>query len=46
MLFQKEYFQQIFGIMMETNLAPFLENLYLSMLEQINSEEIMVIVLH
>ena len=34
MTFDKEYFQQIFGIIMGTNLAPILANLYLAMLEQ------------
>ena len=32
MSFDKEYFQQIFGIIMGTNLAPILANLYLAML--------------
>ena len=34
MTFDKEYFQQIFGIIMGTNLAPFLANLYLAMLQK------------
>ena len=33
MSFDKEYFQQIFGIIMGTNLAPILANLYLAMLQ-------------
>jgi len=32
--FDKEYFQQIFGIIMGTNLAPILANLYLAMLQE------------
>ena len=31
--FDKEYFQQIFGIIMGTNLAPILADLYLAMLQ-------------
>ena len=34
MTFDKEYFQQIFGIIMGTNLAPILANLYLAMLQE------------
>ena len=34
MMFDKEYFQQIFGIIMGTNLAPILANLYLTMLQE------------
>ena len=34
MTFNKEYFQQIFGIIMGTNLAPILANLYLAMLQE------------
>ena len=34
MSFNKEYFQQIFGIIMGTNLAPILANLYLAMLQE------------
>ena len=34
MSFDKEYFQQIFGIIMGTNLAPILANLYLAMLQE------------
>ena len=34
MKFDKEYFQQIFGIIMGTNLAPILANLYLAMLQE------------
>ena len=34
MTFDKEYFQQIFGIIMGTNLAPILANLYLAMLKE------------
>ena len=34
MQFNGEYFQQIFGIIMGTNVAPFFANLYLAMLEQ------------
>ena len=34
MKFDKEYFQQIFGIIMGTNLAPILANLYLDMLQE------------
>ena len=33
MKFDKEYFQQIFGIIMGTHLAPILANLYLAMLQ-------------
>ena len=35
MEFQGEYFQQIFGIIMRTNVAPILVNLYLAKLEKI-----------
>ena len=34
MTFDKEYFQQIFGIIMGTNLALILANLYLAMLQE------------
>ena len=34
MTFDKEYFQQIFGIIMGTNLAPILANLYLAMRQE------------
>ena len=34
MTFDKEYFQQIFGIIMGTNLAPILANHYLAMLQE------------
>jgi hypothetical protein len=34
MTFDKEYFQQIFGIIMGTNLAPILANLYMAMLQE------------
>ena len=34
MTFDKEYFRQIFGIIMGTNLAPILGNLYLAMLQE------------
>ena len=34
MTFEKEYFQQIFGRIMGTNLAPILANLYLAMLQE------------
>ena len=34
MEFDKEYFQQIFGIIMGSNLAPILANLYLAMLQE------------
>jgi len=34
MTFDKEYFQQIFGIIMGTNLAPILANLCLAMLQE------------
>ena len=34
MTFDKEYFQQIFGILMGTNLAPILANLCLAMLQE------------
>ena len=39
MEFQKEYFQQIFGIIMGTNVAPILTNLYLAKLEKILKEK-------
>ena len=32
--FNREYFQQFFGIIMGTNVAPILANLYLAILEQ------------
>ena len=34
MTFDKEYSQQIFGIIMGTNIAPILANLYLAMLQE------------
>ena len=34
MTFDKEYFQQIFGIIMGTNLAPILANVYMAMLQE------------
>ena len=34
MEFHGEYFQQIFGIIMGTNVAPILANLYLAKLEK------------
>ena len=34
MTFDKEYFQQFFGIIMGTNLALILANLYLAMLQE------------
>ena len=34
MTLDNEYFQQIFGIIMGTNLAPILANLYLAMLQE------------
>ena len=34
MTFDKEYFQQIFGIIMGTNLAPIFANLCLAMLQE------------
>ena len=34
MMFDKEYFQQFFGIIMGTHLAPILANLYLAMLQE------------
>ena len=34
MTFDREYFQQIFGIIMGTNLAPIQANLYLAMLQE------------
>ena len=34
MTFDREYFQQFFGILMGTNLAPILANLYLAMLQE------------
>ena len=33
MTFHGEYFQQIFGLIMETNVAPILTNIYMAMLE-------------
>ena len=38
MEFDKEYFQQIFGIIMGTNLAPILANLYLAMLQELKKK--------
>ena len=37
--FHGEYFQQIFGIIMGTNVAPILANLYLAKLEKILKEK-------
>ena len=34
MTFEKEYFQQIFGKIMGTNLAPIVANLYLAILQE------------
>ena len=34
MKFQKEFFKQILGIVMGTNLAPILANIYMAMLEE------------
>ena len=34
MTFQKEFFKQILGIVMGTNLAPILTNIYMAMLEE------------
>ena len=34
MTFDKEYFQQFFGIIIGTNLAPILADLYLTMLQE------------
>ena len=39
MEFHGEYFQQIFGIIMGTNVAPVLANLYLAKLEKILKEK-------
>ena len=39
MEFQGEYFQQIFGIILGTNVAPILANLYLAKLEKILKEK-------
>ena len=39
MEFHGEYFQQIFGIIMGTNVAPILANLYLAKLEKILKEK-------
>ena len=39
MEFHGEYFQQIFGIIMGTNVAPMLANLYLAKLEKILKEK-------
>ena len=39
MEFHGEYFQQIFGIIMGTNVAPILANLYLAKLEKIPKEK-------
>ena len=33
MSFYKEYFEQIFGIIMGTNIAPILANIYMALLE-------------
>ena len=33
MVFDGEYFQQIFGLIMETNVAPILTNIYMALLE-------------
>ena len=33
MVFDGEYFQQIFGLIMGTNVAPILKNIYMAMLE-------------
>ena len=38
MEFHGEYFQQIFGIIMGTNVAPILANLYLAKLEKFLKE--------
>ena len=46
MTFDREYFQQIFGIIMGTNLDPILANLYVAMLQdelKINADKILVI---
>ena len=43
MSFDKEYFQQIFGIIMGTTLAPILANLYFAMLqEELKKKYIMI----
>ena len=34
MKFQEEFFMQIMGIVMGTNLAPILANIYMAMLEE------------
>ena len=34
MAFDREYFQQVFGIIMDTNLATILANLYLAILQE------------
>ena len=39
MTFNGEYFQQIFGVIMRTNLAPILVNIYLAKLEKILREK-------
>ena len=39
MKFHGEYFQQIFGIIMGTNVAPILANLYLAKLEKFPKEK-------
>ena len=39
MMFNGEYFQQIFGVIMGTNMAPILANIYLAKLEQILFEK-------
>ena len=38
MTFDKEYFQQFFGIIMGTNLTPILANLYLAMLQELKKK--------
>ena len=39
MEFEGEYFQQIFGLIMGTNVAPIFANLYLAKLEKILKEK-------
>ena len=39
MTFDGEYFQQIFGVIMGTNVAPILANIYMARLEQILKEK-------
>ena len=39
MTFAGEYFQQIFGVIMGTNVAPILANIYTARLEQILREK-------